>query len=214
MRQSDRMDAYAGGARPALGHGPLYPCTCTRRDIAHALSAPQEGAMPDRPRRPGLSRHLPPAPRCRAPGPRPRDGAAPRHGARRPRRRRTSASASPKPAPARQGNRRVGSRRSTLTHEVGDVVLARRDMGTSYHLSVVVDDAAQGITHVTRGADLFEATPIHVILQRLSNLPTPIYHHHRLIRDDRASGWPSATTPAPSAPTATTALSPGTSDAS
>jgi glutamyl-Q tRNA(Asp) synthetase len=57
-------------------------------------------------------------------------------------------------------------------------------MGTSYHLSVVVDDAAQGITHVTRGADLFEATKIHVILQRLLDLPTPIYHHHRLIRDE------------------------------
>ena len=64
------------------------------------------------------------------------------------------------------------------------MVLARRDMGTSYHLSVVVDDAAQGITHVVRGADLFEATAIHVVLQRLLGLPTPVYHHHRLIRDD------------------------------
>jgi glutamyl-Q tRNA(Asp) synthetase len=53
------------------------------------------------------------------------------------------------------------------------VVLARRDMGTSYHLSVVVDDAAQGITEVVRGADLFEATAIHVVLQRLLGLPTP-----------------------------------------
>jgi glutamyl-Q tRNA(Asp) synthetase len=57
-------------------------------------------------------------------------------------------------------------------------------MGTSYHLSVVLDDAAQGVTHVTRGEDLFEATRIHVLLQRLLHLPTPIYHHHRLIRDD------------------------------
>ena len=67
---------------------------------------------------------------------------------------------------------------------IGDVVLARRDMGTSYHLSVVLDDAAQNITHVVRGHDLFEATKIHVILQRLLGLETPIYHHHRLIRDD------------------------------
>ena len=67
---------------------------------------------------------------------------------------------------------------------VGDVVLARRDMGTSYHLSVVLDDAAQGVTHVVRGEDLFEATKIHVILQRLLRLPTPLYHHHKLIRDD------------------------------
>lgn len=67
---------------------------------------------------------------------------------------------------------------------VGDVVLARRDMGTSYHLSVVLDDAAQGVTHITRGADLFEATKIHVILQKLLELPTPTYCHHRLIRDE------------------------------
>jgi glutamyl-Q tRNA(Asp) synthetase len=57
-------------------------------------------------------------------------------------------------------------------------------MGSSYHLSVVVDDADQGITHVIRGQDLFEATAIHVVLQSLLDLPTPIYHHHRLIRDD------------------------------
>jgi glutamyl-Q tRNA(Asp) synthetase len=57
-------------------------------------------------------------------------------------------------------------------------------MGTSYHLSVVLDDAAQGITHVVRGEDLFEATKIHIILQKLIGLPTPIYHHHNLIRDD------------------------------
>ena len=57
-------------------------------------------------------------------------------------------------------------------------------MAGSYHLSVVVDDAAQQITHVIRGEDLFDATPLHVTLQHLLGLPTPIYHHHRLIRDD------------------------------
>jgi glutamyl-Q tRNA(Asp) synthetase len=57
-------------------------------------------------------------------------------------------------------------------------------MGTSYHLSVVVDDAAQAVTHVVRGLDLFEATKIHVVLQALLGLPTPVYHHHRLIRDE------------------------------
>ena len=68
--------------------------------------------------------------------------------------------------------------------DIGDVVLARRDMGTSYHLSVVVDDAAQGITDVVRGADLEDATPIHQLLQKLLGLPTPRYHHHKLIRDN------------------------------
>jgi glutamyl-Q tRNA(Asp) synthetase len=71
-----------------------------------------------------------------------------------------------------------------MVQGVGDIVLARRDMGTSYHLSVVLDDAEQGISHVVRGADLFEATMIHVLLQGLLDLPTPVYHHHRLIRDD------------------------------
>lgn len=72
-----------------------------------------------------------------------------------------------------------------MTDTVGDVVVSRREMGTSYHLSVVLDDAAQGVTHVVRGQDLFEATRIHVLLQHLLNLPTPVYHHHRLIRDDQ-----------------------------
>ena len=70
-----------------------------------------------------------------------------------------------------------------LMQNVGDVVLARRDMGCSYHLAVVVDDAAQGVTHVTRGQDLFDATQIHVVLQHLLDLPRPVYHHHGLIRD-------------------------------
>ncbi len=71
-----------------------------------------------------------------------------------------------------------------MRDHVGDIVLARRDMGTSYHLAVTVDDAAQGITEVVRGADLFEATCIHVLLQTLLGLETPLYHHHRLIRDE------------------------------
>jgi glutamyl-Q tRNA(Asp) synthetase len=66
----------------------------------------------------------------------------------------------------------------------GDPVLARKDIGLSYHIAVVVDDALQGITHVTRGADLFEATHLHRLLQHLLGLPTPLYHHHRLIGDE------------------------------
>ncbi|WP_367193864.1 tRNA glutamyl-Q(34) synthetase GluQRS [Amorphus sp. 3PC139-8] len=66
----------------------------------------------------------------------------------------------------------------------GDVVLARSDAAASYHLSVVVDDAAQGITHVVRGRDLFYATAIHRLLQALLDLPAPRYRHHRLITDE------------------------------
>lgn len=63
----------------------------------------------------------------------------------------------------------------------GDVILSRSDAPSSYHLSVVVDDAAQGITHVVRGLDLFHATSVHLVLQELLGLPQPVYHHHRLI---------------------------------
>lgn len=66
----------------------------------------------------------------------------------------------------------------------GDVILARKDIGTSYHVAVVVDDALQGISHVVRGQDLFEATAIHRLLQQLLSLPVPHYRHHRLISDD------------------------------
>jgi len=65
----------------------------------------------------------------------------------------------------------------------GDVVLARKDTPTSYHLSVVVDDAAQGVTHVVRGQDLYQATSVHRVLQTLLGLPAPLYHHHRLVLD-------------------------------
>jgi glutamyl-Q tRNA(Asp) synthetase len=65
----------------------------------------------------------------------------------------------------------------------GDVILARKETPTSYHLSVVVDDARQSITHVVRGADLFWSTSVHRLLQSLLGLPAPSYHHHRLILD-------------------------------
>jgi glutamyl-Q tRNA(Asp) synthetase len=69
----------------------------------------------------------------------------------------------------------------------GDVILARKDVPASYHLSVVVDDAHQGVTHVVRGQDLFHATSLHRLLQNLLGLPQPVYHHHRLIRDVNGS---------------------------
>jgi glutamyl-Q tRNA(Asp) synthetase len=67
----------------------------------------------------------------------------------------------------------------------GDVILARRETPTSYHLSVVIDDALQGVTEVVRGQDLFAATGVHRLLQHLLALPAPTYRHHRLVRDDR-----------------------------
>jgi len=66
----------------------------------------------------------------------------------------------------------------------GDVVLARKEMPNSYHLSVVVDDALQGVTHIVRGCDLFWSTGVHCLLQALLGLPVPVYHHHRLILEE------------------------------
>jgi glutamyl-Q tRNA(Asp) synthetase len=63
----------------------------------------------------------------------------------------------------------------------GDVVLARKDLGVAYHLAVVVDDGLQGVTHVIRGVDLFEAAHVQRLLQALLGLPTPVYRHHRLL---------------------------------
>ena len=67
---------------------------------------------------------------------------------------------------------------------IGDAIIGRKDVGTSYHLAVTYDDALQGITLVTRGQDLYFATPFHLMLQKLLDLPQPDYHHHRLILDD------------------------------
>jgi glutamyl-Q tRNA(Asp) synthetase len=67
---------------------------------------------------------------------------------------------------------------------LGDVILARKDIGTSYHLAVVVDDAFQAISHVTRGEDLLSSTHVHRLLQSLLKLPEPRYLHHRLILDE------------------------------
>lgn len=73
---------------------------------------------------------------------------------------------------------------NSLISRHGDVVLRRKDGIAAYHLAVVVDDAFQGVTHVTRGADLFEVTELHRLLQHLLGLPTPAYHHHQLILDN------------------------------
>jgi glutamyl-Q tRNA(Asp) synthetase len=73
--------------------------------------------------------------------------------------------------------------RAAAPERWGDVVLVRKETPTSYHLSVVIDDAAQGVTHVTRGMDLYPSTDIHVLLQALLGLPSPSYAHHGLITD-------------------------------
>lgn len=174
-RQSERRAAYDATLARLIALGLCYPCRCRRSDIRAALSAPQEGAAPagpDGPVYPGA---------CRS---------------------RTMQEAGPDDAIRIDLARACDLAGPGLTFEetgpnagyhaidrdhlvttTGDVVLARRDIGTSYHIAVVTDDAAQGVTEVVRGLDLFEVTPLHVVLQTLLGLPVPAYHHHRLIRD-------------------------------
>lgn len=173
MRQSTRLAAYGAALDHLWSLGLLYPCSCSRRDIAEAAAAPQEGGPafgPDGMIYPGTCRRGPRS------GPRPEAVL------------RLDISAAMEMAGPLDWGIHGGGRGGMVAEEavasIGDVVLARRDMGTSYHLSVVVDDAEQGITLVCRGADLEGATPIHVLLQRLLGLPTPEYLHHRLIRDE------------------------------
>jgi glutamyl-Q tRNA(Asp) synthetase len=180
MRQSDRGAAYAAALDRLRRIGMLYPCDCTRADIAAAMSAPQEGvAGPDGPIYPGT---------CRGRTGVGADGrpVALRLDMARALRALGGASLSFEEigaGPADETGRIVVAPEALL-REVGDVALARKDIATSYHLGVVVDDAAQGVTHVTRGRDLFAATAIHRLLQALLDLPTPVYRHHRLIRDE------------------------------
>lgn len=170
MRQSDRMDAYRAALGTLNRRGLLYPCRCKRSDIQAALSAPQEGVIgPDGLVYPGTCRN------------RSMDDAAPGDAIRLDVGRAFNLIDGPLQFIDNGLQEMDGAQ---FRQTIGDPVLARRGMGTSYHLSVVVDDAAQGITLVTRGADLFDATWIHVLLQQLLDLPTPAYHHHALIRDD------------------------------
>ena len=174
VRQSERGDAYAA-ALDRLGEmGLTYPCGCTRRDILAASEAPQEGG-PDGPVYPGTCRKSPPPPGAPVAIRLDMEKALTAAGPIRFR------EIGGGPA-GETGN--IETSHDCLTKKCGDVVLARKDAAASYHLAVVVDDAAEGVTHVTRGEDLFAATPIHVLLQRLLNLPTPAYRHHRLIRDE------------------------------
>lgn len=158
--QSQRLPLYVEALDRLRAMGLLYPCFCTRADIAASLSAPHgpEGAL-----YPGTCRGLA-HPDLSRPHSWRLDMAA---------------------AVARVGDLvwqdaladTVAA--DPLSH--GDVILARKDAPASYHLAVTIDDAAQGISHVVRGADLFAATHVHRLLQALLDLPTPHYRHHALL---------------------------------
>ena len=173
--QSERLDLYAAALDRLREMGLLYPCFCTRADIAASVAAPHgpEGAL-----YPGTCRALvnpdlsrPHAWRLDVAG----------------------AMASTGPLTWTDHGAEIAARPELL----GDVVLARKDAPASYHLAVTVDDAAQGVSDVVRGRDLFASTHIHRLLQALLVLPVPHYHHHRLLTDaagDRLAKRHGATT--------------------
>jgi glutamyl-Q tRNA(Asp) synthetase len=174
LRQSDNMAAYGAALQRLSGMGLLYPCFCTRREIAREIAnSPAAPHGPDGPVYPGTCRMLTAREREE------RMAAGTPYALRL-----DSARAQSRlPADCDFRDERFGRIAvDALLH--GDVVLARKDVPASYHLAVTVDDAAQGVTLVVRGEDLLPATHVHRTLQELLGLPAPGYLHHRLVRDD------------------------------
>ena len=180
LHASSRRAAHLAALETLAARDLVYRCTCTRRDIAAAAQAPQEGGGPDGPVYPGT---------CRARPPDPGRPAALRLDMARA----VAALGGPGrvaalsvdeigAGPAGESGR-LPLDPAALVAGAGDIVLRRRDGAIAYHLAVVLDDAHQGVTHVTRGQDLFPATPLHRLLQALLGLPSPVWRHHRLIRD-------------------------------
>ncbi len=172
-RQSDHMADYTAALARLRDMAMVYPCFCTRKEIsaeiAAAAGAPHGPVGPDGPVYPGTCRSLSPDERAA------RIDAGEGHALRLDVAR-ASAHAGAL-AWAEDGKGAI----DTDAARHGDVVLARKDTPTSYHLSVTVDDHLQGVSLVTRGEDLFEATHVHRLLQALLGFDTPRYRHHRLL---------------------------------
>ncbi|MGP1283617.1 MAG: tRNA glutamyl-Q(34) synthetase GluQRS [Parasphingopyxis sp.] len=172
LRQSDRFSAYRGALGALMARDLVYPCFCTRKEISAEIAASASAPHgPDGPLYPGICRLIDPAERERRLGTEPHAW------------RIDMARASALAGPLFWEDAEAG-RIEAAPGIHGDVVLARKDVPTSYHLAVTVDDAAQGVTDIVRGADLFPATHVHRLLQHLLGLPVPRYHHHRLIADE------------------------------
>lgn len=166
LRQSRRGAAYSAALDRLTAMGLTYPCFCTRTQIAAEIARAGEAQHgPDGPLYPGTCRDLPHAP------------AGETHVVRL-----DAAKAAALAGPLSFVEH--GEMAAVDPLRFGDIVLARKDLPASYHLAVVVDDAFQGVTLVTRGEDLLPATHVQRLLQALLGLAEPSYAHHRLILDE------------------------------
>jgi glutamyl-Q tRNA(Asp) synthetase len=181
LRQSERMAAYQTALHKLDALGLTYPCFCTRKDIAAEIARAAEAPSgPDGPIYPGTCRNLTKTERDA------RISSGVSHAIRL-----DVTKAAEWVGPLTFLEQGQGTKGETGTINVqpelfGDIILARKDIPASYHLAVVVDDAHQGVTLVTRGEDLFAASHVQRLLQALLGLSEPSYAHHRLILD--ASG--------------------------
>jgi glutamyl-Q tRNA(Asp) synthetase len=170
--QSAHLPEYRRALDGLAARGLLYPCFCTRADIAREIAAAASAPHgPDGPLYPGTCRRLPAAERAA------RLAAGEAHALRLDMA--AALALLPTPLSFAEG----GTRIACDPAQFGDAVLARKDVPASYHLCVTHDDALQGVTLVTRGADLRPATHLHRLLQHLMGWPEPAYAHHPLITD-------------------------------
>jgi glutamyl-Q tRNA(Asp) synthetase len=172
LRQSARMAAYQGALETLTAEGLVYPCFCTRKEIAEEIARATEAPFgPDGALYPGTCHGLSETER---------------------KARIASGASYALRLDAAEAARRAGplsfrEKSETITVDslkFGDLILARKDVPAAYHLAVVVDDAFQGVSLVTRGEDLLPATHVQRLLQALLALPEPRYAHHRLILDE------------------------------
>lgn len=160
--QSTRLGSYSAAARRLRERGLLYPCTCTRREIEAAATCkgPEGPVYPGTCKNREIDPSLPAALRLDV------------------------TKALDLTGQLRWDDEIAGEQVADPAAG-GDVVIVRKDLPASYHLAATLDDAADGVTVVTRGLDLFHATHVHRLLQALLDLPIPRWHHHRLLLDEK-----------------------------
>jgi glutamyl-Q tRNA(Asp) synthetase len=171
-RQSEHWDDYRAALAVLEGQGLVYPCFCTRREIQAEIAGMQSAPHgPDGLLYPGTCRRLSPQAR------------ADRLAEGRPYALRLDVTEAARRCGPLSWTDELAGRQAARPELHGDVVLARKDTPTSYHLAVTVDDEIQGVTTVTRGQDLFEATHVHRLLQALLGYRVPVWRHHPLLTD-------------------------------